>query len=45
MTNIKNTLKLILPAGKATPTSVGPSLGQYGINLMTFCKAGVLQEM
>ena len=34
----KHTLKLILPAGKATPASVGPSLGQYGINLMKFCK-------
>ena len=34
----KHTLKLILPAGKTTPASVGPSLGQYGINLMAFCK-------
>ena len=34
----KHTLKLILPAGKATPAFVGPSLGQYGINLMKFCK-------
>ena len=38
MTPIKNTLKLILPAGKATPAYVGPILGQYGINLMNFCK-------
>lgn len=38
MKTIKNTLKLILPAGKATPAYVGPSLGQYGINLMNFCK-------
>ena len=38
MKTSKNTLKLILPAGKVTPASVGPSLGQYGINLMKFCK-------
>ena len=28
-----------LPAGKATPAPpVGPMLGQYGLNLMEFCK-------
>ena len=29
-----------LPGGGATPAApVGPSLGQYGVNLMGFCKA------
>jgi len=32
-------VKLQLEAGKATPApSVGPALGQYGVNLMEFCK-------
>ena len=32
-------IKLLLPGGKATPAPpVGPSLGQYGLNLMDFCK-------
>ena len=32
-------VKLQLPAGQATPAPpVGPSLGQYGINLAGFCK-------
>ncbi len=32
-------IKLQLPAGKATPAPpVGPALGQYGVNLMAFCK-------
>lgn len=36
---IKTIIKLILNAGKAVPTPpVGPALGQYGINLMNFCK-------
>ncbi|MGE5453723.1 MAG: 50S ribosomal protein L11 [Methylocystaceae bacterium] len=32
-------VKLALPAGKATPAPpVGPALGQYGVNIMAFCK-------
>lgn len=33
-------VKLQVPAGKATPSPpVGPALGQYGVNIMEFCKA------
>ncbi|AWB09897.1 LSU ribosomal protein L11P [Thermodesulfobium acidiphilum] len=33
-------VKLALPAGKANPAPpVGPALGQYGVNIMEFCKA------
>ncbi len=33
-------VRLYLEAGKATPAPpVGPMLGQYGVNLMEFCKA------
>ncbi|MBC7331782.1 MAG: 50S ribosomal protein L11 [Synergistetes bacterium] len=33
-------IKLLIPAGKATPAPpVGPALGQYGVNIMEFCKA------
>lgn len=33
-------VKLLIPAGKATPAPpVGPALGQYGVNIMEFCKA------
>lgn len=32
-------VKLQIPAGKATPAPpVGPALGQYGVNIMAFCK-------
>ena len=32
-------VKLQIPAGKATPApSVGPALGQHGVNIMAFCK-------
>ncbi len=32
-------IKLQVPAGKATPAPpVGPALGQYGVNIMAFCK-------
>lgn len=32
-------VKLALSAGKATPASpIGPALGQYGVNIMMFCK-------
>ena len=38
LTQIKN-IKLIILAGQAKPTPpVGPALGQYGVNLMDFCK-------
>ncbi|MCZ6632080.1 MAG: 50S ribosomal protein L11 [bacterium] len=37
---ILTTIKLQIPAGKATPTPpVGPALGQHGLNIMEFCKA------
>ncbi len=33
-------VKLQLPAGQANPAPpVGPALGQYGVNIMEFCKA------
>ena len=32
-------VKLQIPAGKATPAPpVGPALGQYGVNIVGFCK-------
>lgn len=32
-------VKLQIPAGNATPAPpVGPALGQYGVNMMDFCK-------
>src|SRR5512138_2968362 len=34
------TFTLQLPAGQATPAPpVGPALGQYGLNIVEFCKA------
>jgi len=36
---IKGTVKLQIPAGKATPAPpVGPALGQAGVNIAEFCK-------
>jgi large subunit ribosomal protein L11 len=36
---VKTTIKLQIPAGKATPAPpVGPALGQHGVNIMAFCK-------
>jgi large subunit ribosomal protein L11 len=36
---IKTIIKLQLPAGQASPAPpVGPILGQYGANIMAFCK-------
>lgn len=36
---IKTIIKLHIPAAKATPAPpVGPALGQYGVNIMAFCK-------
>jgi large subunit ribosomal protein L11 len=36
---IKTTVKLQIPAGKANPAPpVGPALGQHGLNIMDFCK-------
>jgi large subunit ribosomal protein L11 len=36
---ILTTIKLQVPAGKATPAPpVGPALGQHGLNIMDFCK-------
>jgi len=37
---VKAMVKLQIPAGKANPAPpVGPALGQYGVNIMGFCKA------
>ncbi len=37
---VLTTIKLQIPAGRATPTPpVGPALGQHGVNIMEFCKA------
>lgn len=39
MPDVKATVKLNIPAGKASPAPpIGPALGQYGIPLMDFCK-------
>ncbi|MDD3364216.1 MAG: 50S ribosomal protein L11 [Syntrophomonas sp.] len=36
---VKGRVKLQIAAGKATPAPpVGPALGQYGVNIMGFCK-------
>ena len=36
---IKTVIRLQIPAGKANPAPpVGSALGQYGINIMAFCK-------
>ncbi len=36
---VKAVVKLQVPAGKANPAPpVGPALGQYGVNIMEFCK-------
>jgi len=36
---IKTTLKLNIPAGKASPAPpIGPALGQHGVAIMDFCK-------
>ena len=36
---VKAVVRLQISAGKATPAQpVGPALGQFGINLMAFCK-------
>jgi large subunit ribosomal protein L11 len=40
MKKIIGSIKLQIPAGKATPAPpVGPALGQAGVNIMDFCKA------
>jgi len=37
---VKAIVKLQIPAGKANPAPpVGPALGQYGVNIMEFCKS------
>jgi len=37
-------IKLQVPAGKANPSPpIGPALGQRGLNIMEFCKAGNAQ--
>ncbi len=39
MKKVSGIIKLQLPAGKANPSPpVGPALGQYGANIMAFCK-------
>lgn len=36
---VEGYIKLQIPAGKATPAPpVGPALGQYGVNIMSFTK-------
>ena len=36
---IRTVIKLQIPAGQANPAPpVGPALGQYGLNIMAFCK-------
>lgn len=36
---VMGVVKLAIPAGKANPAPpVGPALGQYGVNIMAFCK-------
>ncbi len=38
--DVMRNIKIHLPAGKANPAPpVGPALGQYGVNIMEFCKA------
>ena len=40
MKKVIGQIKLLIPAGKATPSPpVGPALGQRGVNIMEFCKA------
>jgi len=40
MKKVIGEIKLLIPAGKATPSPpVGPALGQKGVNIMEFCKA------
>lgn len=40
MKKVKTTLKLQIPAGKATPAPpIGTALGPHGVNIMDFCKA------
>ena len=40
MKKVIGQIKLLTPAGKATPSPpVGPALGQRGVNIMEFCKA------
>jgi len=35
---VKATIKLVIPAGQATPAPpIGPTLSQYGINMGDFC--------
>ena len=39
MSNIKAIVRLVVPAGSATPAGkVGQSLGPQGVNIMDFCK-------
>jgi large subunit ribosomal protein L11 len=39
MKKVIGEVKLLVPAGKATPSPpVGPALGQRGVNIMEFCK-------
>nr|YP_009497584.1 ribosomal protein L11 [Astrosyne radiata]AWT40297.1 ribosomal protein L11 [Astrosyne radiata] len=39
MNKVIGIIKLALPAGKATPSPpVGPALGQFGLNIASFCQ-------
>ena len=36
---VRAVVRLQIPAGEATPAPpIGPALGQYGVNIMAFCK-------
>ena len=40
---IEGYIKLQIPAGNANPAPpVGPALGQHGVNIMDFCKQGMI---
>jgi large subunit ribosomal protein L11 len=42
MKKVTGFIKLQVPAGKANPSPpIGPALGQHGVNIMEFCKAGL----
>lgn len=39
MAKLKTIIKLVIPAGQATPAPpIGPAIGQHGLNIAEFCK-------